>query len=103
MKAMPRVTNVFLFPKRLLSFTYSTTTTQIIIGKSPFSKYLEVIISSLFYYNCSNSKHVRFHVERNEIIKVYPMKAILPSKHNTTLASETFSEGVWHKSKIRGD
>jgi hypothetical protein len=31
------------------------------------------------------------------------MKAILPSKHNTTLASETFSEGVWHKSKIRGD
>jgi len=91
---MLRVTNIFLFLRGLLSFTYSTTTTQIIVGKSPLNKYLEVIISSLFYYNCSNSKHVKFIIERNEIIKVYPMKAILPSRHNTNLANETLSEGV---------
>jgi hypothetical protein len=64
------------------------------VGKFPLSKYLEVIISSLFYYNCSNSKHITFHVERNEIIKVYPMNTILPPKHNTILASEALSEGI---------
>jgi hypothetical protein len=64
---------LFLFPRGLLSLTYSITTNQVIVGKSPFNKYLGVIISSLFYYNYSNSKHITFHVERNEIIKVYPM------------------------------
>ncbi len=85
---------LFLFPRGLLSLTYFITTNQVIARKSPLSKYLEVIISSLFYYNYWNSKHITFHVERNEIIKVYPMNAILPSRHNTILASETLSEGI---------